>query len=275
VLSKTHLYWLLLILGILILFNLPVETAGRLKSAVRGIMAPYQALWAGGKGAGDGRKSVLPEGEQEFQSDNLLQSRMEALERENRSLRELLNLKSRLGTNTVACRVIARDGASGWWRTVRLDRGNRAGVRVGNPVLAAGGVAGVVWEVGAHTAEVLLLSDPAFHVSVRCLRNDALGIVQGGGAEAKKGLLEALWPMRPSELLYCNREAELREGDELATSGLGGVFPPGLPVGRIRRVGLAESGLYQAGIVEPFAPLDRLDFVLVLLTGGGEEEMPP
>jgi len=270
VLSRVHVYGLVLILGILVLFNLPIESARSLKSIVRGLMAPYQSLWSSGRGSRQGNS--LPAS---HEGEAHMAFRLEALERENQALRELLGLKKRIGEASVACRVIARDGASGWWRTVRIDRGSRAGLREGQPVLAAGGVAGLVQEVGLYTAEVLLLSDPAFHVSVRCPRTEALGIVRGGGAEARAGLLEALWPVRPPEFLYADRHLELREGDELVTSGLGGLFPPGLPVGRVRRIGLAPGGLYQEGLVEPWAPLDRLDFVLVLLTAPEEREEAP
>ncbi len=273
-LSKTHFYVFLLILGVLVLFNLPVQTARSVKAVLRDLMAPYQSLWSSRWGNASGPKGGRSEGRENELVDSLGECRaqLEALERENRSLRELLDLKKRLGNRTIACRVIARDGALGWWRSVRVDRGSRSGLRPGNAVLAGGGVAGVIQETGPHTAEVLLISDPIFYVSVRCSRTDALGIVRGGGAVARAGLLEALWPVRPPEFLYADRDEELLEGDFLVTSGLGGIFPPGLPVGRIRRFHLAESGLYQEGVVEPFAPLDRLDFVLVLVTDTPEEE---
>lgn len=129
-LSRVHVYGLVLILGILVLFNLPIESARSLKSIVRGLMAPYQSLWSSGRGSRQGNS--LPAS---HEGEAHMAFRLEALERENQALRELLGLKKRIGEASVACRVIARDGASGWWRTVRIDRGSRAGLREGQPVL--------------------------------------------------------------------------------------------------------------------------------------------
>jgi len=180
-------------------------------------------------------------------------NRLREQAREAERLERLLDLARSLPHRTVAARVIARS-PNAWYSTVLLDRGSKNGISMNDPVLTPSGLVGRVMEVGPASARVLLISDPRSAVGALVQRSRDIGVVQGLGG----GHLS---------MRYLCRSAEVQEGDLVVTSGLGGVFPRGLPVGTIVRVTKDESGLFQEAEVQPAADLDRLEEVLVLLKG--------
>ena len=81
------------------------------------------------------------------------------------------------------------------------------------------------------------------------------------------GVMGLLLPAKPAEMTFIPRESGIREGDEIVTSGLGGIFPDGFLVGRVKSIHPARSGLYLDACVEPAADLGRLHHVLVIVAG--------
>lgn len=249
--------------ALLLVFNLPDPAARGVKSAVREALAPYQnALASAGRWL-PGRSGGTAPREGAASPDARLQ-RLETLERENDELRRLLGLERRLAMDSVGASVLARDGASGWWRTVRLNRGTRDGVSTNQVVISEKGLVGVIREATPHTSDVLLITDPGCRLAVRCNRTADFGLLQGGGVVAHEGALEMLLPAEPAGMTFIPRDSSIRAGDEIITSGLGGVFPEGLPVGVVTAVEKAHSGLYLNARVAPAADLARLRHVLVL-----------
>lgn len=191
---------------------------------------------------------------------------LERLETENRKLREMLRFTARTGYDLIPAEVIGRE-ASGWWASVRIGAGSENGIRCGAAVVTVDGLVGKVVEVSAHTAEVLLLSDPSAYIPAVVPKTEAYGIVRGTGLPSEIGAV--------CEMEFVHREAEIATGDEVITSGLGGVLPRGLLIGYVEQVTEAEGGLYQRVAVAPAANLDALTHVLIVertpsgrITGG-------
>jgi rod shape-determining protein MreC len=105
---------------------------------------------------------------------------------------------------------------------------------------------------------VLLLSDPSCKVAVRLKRSGEFGLAEGQGAQ----------PGQPPAVRadYLLKTADVQPGDEVVTSGLGGLFPKGLPVGRVADVALDASGLYQTARIELAADLGKLEYAFVAAT---------
>lgn len=146
------------------------------------------------------------------------------LQAENQRLRELLELRQQLSTQSQVVQVMYRV-ADPYVDRVVIDHGSHHGVALGALVLDAHGVFGQVTQVQAFNAEVTLISDPRQHTPVMNLRSQTAGILVGSG-----------WASMPLEMQRVATDADLQEGDTLVTSGLDGLFPPGLPVARITQI---------------------------------------
>jgi rod shape-determining protein MreC len=125
------------------------------------------------------------------------------------------------------------------------------------PVLAPEGVVGVISTASPHAAKVLLLTDPNSGVDVLVQRTRVRGIVSG--------LLE-----RGAVLKYVKRTEDVRVGDPVVASGLDGIFPKGMPIGRVTRVSRKDRGLFLYAEVTPAADAARLEEVLVAPPTGAE-----
>jgi rod shape-determining protein MreC len=131
-------------------------------------------------------------------------------------------------------------------------------VAEGRAVITPDGLVGRTVSVSDRTADVLLLSDRTCKVSVRLERSGVFGVLAGTGA--KPGEQPAC------RLDYLSQTADVQEGDEVVTTGMGGVFPKGLIVGRVVRVEMHEAGLYQVAWVESAAKLGKLEYAFVVAT---------
>jgi rod shape-determining protein MreC len=175
--------------------------------------------------------------------------RLDEVEQENERLRALLEFRGRLAGEVIAAAVIGRD-ATGLARTLTIGKGERDGVIKGAAVLAPAGVVGQVFLVGATTARVLLITDHNSGLDAIVQRTRARGIIEGAVAEG-------------CALKYVKRTEDLVAGDVIVTSGVDGIFPRGLPVGRIDVVDKRGQGLFQDATVTPFVDFERLEEVLV------------
>lgn len=186
--------------------------------------------------------------------------------REAARLRSLMQIEGSLEFDTVRARVIAAS-VSGLEQIVRIDKGGDDGIRRDTAVLAPEGLVGRVISVEGRTANVLLLTDSQSSVGVRIGETGETGIVGGTGG-------------RLLRLELVNRAAldggDVETGDGVFTSGYqGGIFPPGIPVGRVDEVELAQRGTTYRILVRPFARFSRLDVVSVVLGVERTEERRP
>jgi len=269
-----------------VLLNLPLPATMRVKSAASDNYTSFQngmslairrfrewgAVLAEGKARADERRELLAKVatlEQQVRQ-------LEDLCRENETLREKLGFARTMDRRLVLGRVVFRGDTSGWWQTVRLNRGANHGIRPDMAVITSEGLVGKTSGVAPRSCEVLLLTDPNCKVSCRVTRTGAFGIVRGAGVSlGGNGRAEMLCAARPFRMEYIAKEEDVQGGDEVVTTGLGGVFPEGLRIGRVTRSRIDSSGLYQRADIMPAADLAALRYAFVVAEGGtsaGEEE---
>jgi rod shape-determining protein MreC len=198
---------------------------------------------------------ALREENQRLQRESaILQRRISQLEEhalETQRLQGLLAMRETSRANYLAARIVGKD-ATNWFKTLLIDRGSQAGLRRNLPVVAPDGLVGRVVEVTPYTAKVQLVTDPVSASGGLLQRTRVTGIVSGN--------LGAGLRMRYLPLL-----ADVAVGDEVVTSGMGGVFPKGIPVGRVAAVERKSGALFQEASLQPTVDLGRLEEVLILM----------
>ena len=174
----------------------------------------------------------------------------EHLADENAQLRRLLGAREPLAVQSVVAEVLY-DARDPFARRVVIDQGLQQGVAAGQPVIDAGGVYGQVTRAFPLTAEVTLATDRNQTVPVQVVRSTLRAVAYGSTVP---GQLELRW---------LPGNADVREGDLLATSGLDGIYPAGLPVGRVIEVDRGSSTFARVH-VRPAADVERSRMLLVL-----------
>ena len=184
----------------------------------------------------------------------VLQRRISHLEEqalETQRLQGLLAMREISRAEFLAARVVGKD-ATNWFKTVLIDRGSLAGLRRNLPVVAPDGLVGRVVEVTPTTAKVQLITDPVSAAGGLIQRTRVIGIVSGSlGAGLK--------------VRYLPLMADIVIGDEVVTSGMGGVFPKGIPLGRVIAAERRSGALFQEATLAPKVDLSRLEEVLILM----------
>jgi rod shape-determining protein MreC len=170
-------------------------------------------------------------------------------------LRELLSLREAVPLDTVAAEVVGREGEP-WFRTLTIDKGESDGVALDAPVMSPTGVVGRVFAVGPHAARVQVLLDRDSGAGVLIERSRVPGVVSGQVSGQSSGAEDLV-------MEYVPERSDVAVGDVVVTSGVDGIYPKGLVVGRVRYVGKG-SGLFRDIRVEPSARFDRLEEVLVV-----------
>lgn len=183
--------------------------------------------------------------------------RQEHLERENMRLRQLLDMKARQPAEGHVADILyaARDPFS---RRVIIDKGTQSGIAAGQAVIDELGVIGQVTRAFPLSSEVTLLTDKDQAIPVQVLRNGLRAVLAGVGA----GMME---------LRFLAANADVQPGDTLVTSGLDGVYLPGLPVAKVARIDRDNSYAFARIDCEPLAGVERHGQVLVL---GSRETLP-
>jgi rod shape-determining protein MreC len=174
--------------------------------------------------------------------------RLGALERDNRRLRQLLELQQD-STDRLRAPVISREPL-GWWQQLVLGSGALEGLRPGQAVLAPGGLIGRISAVTPSTARVTLLTDPTSRVGVWVARSQTHGLLSGVGTG------------RPL-LRFLEKDPQVRPGDVVVTSPASTLVPPNLPVGVIQSVELGADPA-PAAVVQLSAPLEAVDWLQVV-----------
>lgn len=172
---------------------------------------------------------------------------------ENQRLRRLLELKTRLPLNTLTGEIIAREWG-GWVRSLTVNRGRSDDVRRLTAVISPDGLVGRVVDVRPGAAVVQVLTDPTSTVGAHAVRTRTPGVVEG----EPRGTIRFKYQARDG--------GALQAGDLVVTSGLGGLFPRGIPVGRVRAIDDRGSALFSFATLEPAVDFARIDEVL-LVTG--------
>ena len=189
---------------------------------------------------------LLAENEELRARNAELQESVRASER----LEELLQLRSTYSLQSTAARIISTSSDS-WSNTVTIDKGSSAGIAVGMPVTDSKGAIGQVIEVSPGTAVVRLIFDENSSVSAMIQSSRAQGMLQGSADSTLR-------------LNLIRTDQTVVVGDMVVTSGLGGVYPKGIPIGEVMSVEKSSGALYYDIVVSPLASLETYEEVLVI-----------
>ena len=186
---------------------------------------------------------------------------VEQLVLENQRLRQLLELRGRLNTPATAAEVLYEE-ADLYTRKVIIDKGQLAGVALGSPVVDAGGVLGQVTRVHPLVSEVTLVVDPDLTIPVLNVRTGLRSVAYGDSSNGG-GL----------ELRFMGSNTDVQEGDLLTTSGVDGIYPPGLPVAKVDRIERRVETAFARIFCKPLALAGSARHVMVLKPL--KDQLPP
>jgi len=183
---------------------------------------------------------------------------VEDIRQENARLRRLLTLRERLPLSALAGEVVGRE-EDGWVRALTVNRGQGSGVTRQIPVIAPEGLVGRVLQVRVGASVIQLLNDPASTVGGLVQRTRTPGLVEGH----TEGTVR---------LKFMARGAQVEVGDLVVTSGVGNLFPKGLPIGRVVAIQDKGSALFHFAVLAPAVDFARIEEVL-LLTGQTQQDL--
>ncbi len=179
-----------------------------------------------------------------------IQQQMADLEARNQALQKLLAQDEIKNKKAIAVAILSRSGDN-WWQQLTLRKGQKDGIEVGAVVVAPGGLVGRVTTVSPNTSRVLLISDPTSRIGVIVSNSRNMGIFQGQSSK------EAV-------VTFFDKDPEVKVGDAIVTSSLSRLFPPGLPIGKVKTLKLEQNYNPQA-LVELSVPISKLEWVSVYL----------
>jgi rod shape-determining protein MreC len=246
-----------------------------LRKAVATVLYPVQWLMLkpvelAGQGAGyfQSLQAARQETDRARQQLTLMSQRAnqgDQLAQENDRLRQLLGLRERLQVPAQAAQILY-DTADPYTRRVVVDQGQNAGVVLGSPVLDGARILGQVTRVYPFVSEVTLLTDREQAIPVLNLRTSARGVAYGDPVASHGGGME---------LRFVSANADVQEGDLLTTSGLDGVYPPGLPVARVVRVERRADSAFARIYCDPVAAIQSARHVMLLQPVAGQLPQKP
>jgi rod shape-determining protein MreC len=246
--------------------------ANPLRTVVSAMIAP--ARWLAlqpvrlAEGAGDYFQSLSSaQSEQASTRDKLARlalkaNQVEELTQENLRLRQMLELRERFGTTAIAAEILF-EAADPYTRKVILNKGLGSQIEPGSPVIDEDGVIGQVTRVHPLVSEVTLITDRDQSIPVLNVRTGGRSVAQGDPISQHPGSLE---------LRYMAANADVQVGDLLTTSGVDGVYPPGLPVATVAHVERRTDSAFARIYIEPKAGVSRGRHVIVLKALG--EQLP-
>ncbi|HDP89955.1 MAG TPA: rod shape-determining protein MreC [Thioalkalivibrio sp.] len=210
------------------------------------------------------RTTLQEENERLHREQLLLRERLqrfEGVQQENARLRELLEASQRLEQRVMVAELLSVD-LDPYKQEILLNKGSRDGVRVGQPMIDAEGVMGQVVRVNPLHATAILVSDPSHALPVQVIRNGLRTLAVGTGSPERL------------ELRHIPNSADIRVGDIVTTSGLGGRFPPDYPVAEVTEVERLTGEPFARVEARPLARIDRSREVLLVWTGTMPEAEP-
>ena len=180
----------------------------------------------------------------------------EAHENENETLRSLLGLQKSMDEfDTEAAQVVARDPGN-WFNMITVDKGSADGVAVDQAVVTVGNaLVGRVYEVGSNCAKIMTIIDPQCSAGALIERSGEYGVTEGDGVLGQEGKFK---------LSYISKNTNLIVGDTIVTSGLGGIFPEGLSIGKVQSIMTDVQGISQYAVIEPACDFNTLKNVLII-----------
>lgn len=177
--------------------------------------------------------------------------------RENERMKDLLGLAEQRPDLQYRDAEVVRGPSSNWSSDLTIDRGTLGGVEADDCVIDQyGHLVGIVTRADLNSSVVTTILDPTLWVGGRVARTDEDAMLTGDFTLMLEGL---------TRLSYLPEDAKLVTGDQIITSGIGGIYPPGLAVGAIRSLVVEEDGITRYAQVEPAADLSGLRYVYVIV----------
>jgi rod shape-determining protein MreC len=266
----------LMFFSALSLFLMVADTRFRITQPVRAALAtalypvqwlalqPVRAVQGGGEyfTTLNQAKIASDEAGRKLALQSLRAGQVEQLSQENTRLRKLLGLREQLAAPVMAAEVLY-DAADPYTRKVIIDKGMAQGVDLGSPVLDESGVLGQVTRVHPLVSEVTLLIDRDLAIPVLNVRTGARSVAYGDPTVSGSGL----------ELRFMGSNSDVQQGDLLTTSGVDGVYPPGLPVAKVSRIERRAESAFAKIFCTPQALVTGARHVIVVKPGTGQ--IPP
>jgi len=184
----------------------------------------------------------------------------EGLEAENSQLRQMFAASKHVAERSMVAKLLAVN-PDPTTRTIVIDKGRKEGAFQGQPVIDAHGVIGQITEANLFDSRVTLITDSSHDIPVQVVRNGLRTILKGSS-----GNNELVAP-------FLTRAADIRKGDVLVTSGLGGRFPPNYPVAKVERVVADPNEAFLKITASPMAELDHGRLVLIIWPGKAKPKM--
>lgn len=261
-----YLALVFVVLFVAVLFRLPSQTLGNLKLAIGGMFLPLFGLASSSHTVVDkAAKTVVPrrvlieENQRLRQTNQILTAYLQQYQeiwRENERLRRLVGWQKQSPYNLKLGRIVTRDPAN-WWHSVQIDLGKHDGLRTNLPVLAGdGSLVGRIQAVGDTRSQVILLGDPNLRVAASIQPSGETGIIQTISGPEESDMVE---------LDFLPGTSSSHPGQSVQTSGDGGLFPKGIPIGKIVDLRSKDYGLTSEARVKLTVNLTSLEEVWVIL----------
>lgn len=204
-------------------------------------------------------KSLRSENEKLRNENTNLQKQikdMEGLDKENKELRKMLDLRKKQTKVDLLAASVASKDPSNWYSTFKINRGTKDGVERNQAVVNGNReLVGQIFKTGDNWAEVITILDSQSAIGAEIQRSGEIGIIEGDGNLRYSGMCK---------LGYIARDTDIREGDFVETSGLGGVFPKGLLIGTVKEIREENATMSKVATIEPLAEIDTLSEVFVV-----------
>lgn len=175
--------------------------------------------------------------------------------KENNRLRDLLKLDKKYADYPkIGAEIIGKDPGN-WYNVFLIDKGTNDGLEIDMVVLSGNGLVGHIIEVAPNYSKVLSLIDDRNAVSSKVLRTSDLGVTKGDLTLLNDGLCK---------MEYIDSEADIIKGDEIVTSNLSDIYPPGIMIGTVKEIQVESHGLTKYALIEPVVDFRHLEEVLVI-----------
>jgi rod shape-determining protein MreC len=225
------------------------------QKAYDGFQGGLSKLWAGFTELSEVREE-LKKTQIKLQKYESATEELSEIRLENSRLRGLLGMKKRLDYDSIPATIISKD-PDNWFRTTIINKGSDDGVKQNMPVVAYQGgvkaVVGKIIEVRKSISRISPIISPDLKIGVKLQESRFPGLLYGYSGNSNLCKMD-----------YISRAAYVKFGDVVITSGQGGIFPPGLPVGKVIKAVTLEASAYQRAIVQPIIDYDLVEDVFVI-----------
>lgn len=231
----------------------PVEKSINFLGHKLGNVSQY---FANVKGLGSENEQLKEENNRLLYENTILQQ----YKAENEQLKGLLEISQRYSEYPSMGANIISNESSNWYKEFSIDKGSHKGIKVNDVILADGGLVGHVTDAQPLSATVLGIIDDRSSVPAKVVRTGDVGIVRGDIELMNKGIVK----------LELDIESEVVKGDQIITSHLSEIYPPGVPIGIVEEVTTGKNGLIQYAYIKPFVDFKHLEDILVITSGQKE-----